>query len=271
MVGASMTDKFTIYGVPKAVMDHLEPEIAEHFNLRPLELIPVQPMVDNVPALPILFSKKVYWPWLNTDIELDATLTAARRTGKSLRTEEFVNEWIKGPEQVPAPFWTNRFFYQGYYPETKPREFAWKPELTVIGRKKHYLYRTYVHPIDYWKKGAKQFAVPARRRAGVGAYKLKTLQMLRAPEPADWSQEVLRAETQPRYFRHRDGMSIDLNDYPPGQTVAFRFQPGIPAGQVFTLTRTDDVRFVNPYQERASERRAKYSSTMDGNGKPRKK
>lgn len=177
---------------------------------------------------------------------LPLTFTMGRNTGKTQTVDELMQLVASDERRMETPvedFFTGFYRHMrgtllGYMGEARPRKqtFIWQPEISIIGRKKHWLYPTYVHPIDGWKNGAMRFRVPARRRAGFGAYKkLKQLESFKAPQPTDCAWDVFREEVRIRY-----------DHYPPGTLITIAY---------------DGMRWVDPYKERASQRRARLSST----------
>lgn len=106
----------------------------------------------------------------------------------------------------------------------------------------------------------RRFWVPAKRYAGINAYNLPELQYLSAPKCADWSRFAYEAMYNKYTPRWKGGMVFEFpEDASPGSTITITY----PAGGGWTRGGERTLR--------ASERRAQHSSTMDGNGKPRKK
>lgn len=85
----------------------------------------------------------------------------------------------------------------GYIGEANPREFEWIPELTVVGRARWQLYKSY----NYYGEGRNRryFVAPAHRQAGLNAYKLKSIEILKQKKPSDrYSHWVLALALHPR-------------------------------------------------------------------------
>lgn len=224
---------------------------------------------------------RVYWPHLNQDAGDNPILTLGRQCGKTETTDALMNEvadrsWpiFTWTEIYPSFRDTFHYLIHGYYAEAKPPGERWMGDFAL----RYYGYEArdlwdhrewlgddtlhhteFLSPHEWYKRGVLRVIIPARRYAGLHAYELQSLFYLKQPKPGDWSQEVFRHETEAQYYRHRDGAVIYLEPHLSGATT-------------FSYTvRGGDIRFVNPYEERASERRAKHSSTMDKNGKPRRR
>lgn len=235
--------------------------------------------------------KKVYWPHLNVGANEETILQMCRNTGKPLTSQQFIEDYVDAVENdildrrrrgevepdVPVFTWTElypssfHFRIHGYYAEARPRISEWYDSFALryygYGATRLWDHRELlglgVHENEFRpgfdRRRVLNVVVPARRYAGLHAYELQELHYLAQPKPGDWSRELFQHETEGRYVRHRDGYVMYLDDFPPGATT-------------ITYTKLGSgFRMVNPYEEHASARRARHSSTMDKNGKPRRK
>jgi hypothetical protein len=288
MVGTPLNEygQIIVHQVPQAVLEHFPEEHRKDFDLRPIEMLPEtteETYNDRVyprEAFPVVQGNQC---WVERVTPRDAVtvqplmdpvpliFSMGRNTGKSLTTADIFDNIVSDERPMDAleNFFTG--FYKrlngtlnGYMGEARPRKvsFNWEPELTIIGRKRFWLYPTYTSLIGPNGKDIMRVCVPARRRAGFAAYKSmkrQDLQILKPPKPLDWSfalfEEEVRNWYRPAYGP--DGLIL-LKQLQPGQRVTVTYSFGT-------------LRFVDPYKERPSERRARLSSTADSNGKPRRK
>lgn len=177
------------------------------------------------------------------------TFTFSETFFPTVHVTRWMLEGYRCEAKPPMSQWLGGFKLRYYGYESKK---LWDHrELLGLGENENEFLETFDH------RKCLQVVVPARRYAGLNAYELQKLYYLKMPKAGDWSQQIFRHETEGRYVRHRDGHVMYLDDFPPGATI--------------TYTVKSNFRMVNPYEERASERRARHSSTMDGNGKPRRR
>jgi hypothetical protein len=219
-----------------------------------------------------------------------------RNTGKSLNTTELleglVNDFdgdvvlnaaetvdIKSVEQ-PTFTWNERYypmadpirnyftnfwqFMNGVMGEAKPPGF---PKITrlEIGNGFGHQLRRRARILEPWNpvtmRPPRRFWVPAKRYAGINAYNLPELKYLNVPKCADWSRYAYNGHISNFRIRWKGGLVFELPADETGfygtYTITYPIHSGWMTGGERTL--------------RASERRARYSSTMDGNGKPRRK
>jgi hypothetical protein len=208
-------------------------------------------------------------------------LSIGRATGKSLTATEalegLVNDFdgdvILGAAETikiqenPTFTWTERYkisddirgyftnfwgLFHAYMGETNPR--GWLPPIRRCmpfrGDRLHRRARI----LEAWNpvtmRPPRRFWVPAHRFAGFAAYPyMDGVRYLEQPKHGDWSHELYVEETSFSSWRYRPGKIVITypEDFGGWKTI-------------------NDVGSLRP-----SERRARYSSTMDGNGKPRKK
>lgn len=197
-----------------------------------------------------------------------------RAYGKNLLTSELMERLVGDFDGdavsavMPTFTWTERYkvppetyrylatqwgTFHGYLGETHPRSM-----MPVIHRvypihRLHYMLKRRARFLEPWdptsNRPPHRFWVPARRFAGFAAYPNLDVTYLDRPSKPAWDHNLYVEETSFKSWRHRPGTIIITypEDFGGWKTIS-------------------DVGSLRP-----SERRARYSSTSDGNGKPRKK
>jgi hypothetical protein len=197
---------------------------------------------------------KDYYPSLRTAL-------MGRSVGKSMVTEELMRA-IAGDE-VPMMSWNVKFDIPMPYGPLQAAIYGVMGEVKPppSGGNALWVQRVFPGPLVVCDKmewvegyfgGGHYRKIPARRFAGLYSYRIDP-EYLKEPQPSHGvAWEVFRKETT----WYRDNSPI----YPYSEHKT---------GNVYVISYTafggrDDGLSLSP-----SERRAKYSSTMDGNGKPR--
>ncbi len=205
---------------------------------------------------------------------VSVTLGNGRQTGKSLLTSEIAERLVgdfdgdSASLVMPTFTWTERYkisddirsyftnfwgSFHGYIGEAHPRS-RWP----VIHRvyplhRLQYMLQRRARVLEPWDPSSnrppRRFWVPARRFAGFAAYPGLDVTYLDRPSKPAWDHNLYVEETSFKSWRHRPGTIIITypEDFGGWKTIS-------------------DVGSLRP-----SERRARFSSTMDNNGKPRKK
>lgn len=219
---------------------------------------------------------------LSAGLPLFPLLTVSADNGEHTLYGEFPH-----PPQVPTFTWTEMYprgqshpwlkmwhRLNGYMGEAKPGFSNWMDGFALryygYGSNKlwdhsewlgddtlHHTERLDVH--ERYKRGVMRVRIPARRYAGLHAYELQNLRYLETPKTADWSRDVFHGQLlfRPRSELRVEGQTVHIpkDIYEAGETVVLSYES-------FKLHYSPTLR--------PSERRAKYSSTADGNGKPRR-
>lgn len=208
-----------------------------------------------------------------------------RNTGKSLLSEDLMKLVCdfdgdsQRMKQVPTFTWTERYtltpetrryfnrswgLFKAYMGETNPRSFL--PQITrvEIGNGFGHELRRRARILEPWDpkttRPPRRFWVPAYRWAGFRAYPDLTVTYLDRPRAYDYSRYAFDSHLYNYRVRWEGGMVFVM----PKDTVGYG---------TYTITYPADFEGWttrhSPRTLRASERRARYSSTMDGNGKPK--
>lgn len=254
--------KYVVHQVPQAVIDHLDPSVKEVLDLRPITYL-------DIPKIP------------------EPMLRMARNTGKSVLASDLL-EILAGDfdgdaattRTVPTFTWTERYntvdpirkFFTGFWDtihgfmgETKPRGFFPKVTRVEWGSGFGHQLRRRARILEPWNpvtvRPPRRFWVAAARFAGFNAYPEVAVTYLDKPKTADWSRYAFDSLCYGYRIQWKGGLVFEL----PKDATGF---------ETFTISYPADFgdwqKKHSPRTLRDSERRARYSSTMDGNGKPRK-
>jgi hypothetical protein len=281
--------KYIVHNVPQAVIDHVPEDVKDVLDLRPMQMLDFPEDSRVVFSMGRNTGKSLKTSELLEGLRHDFDGDAAAYLDHIHLTHLYGQPDQPFDPSVPTFTWTEHYPREdplmrltvGYMGEARRPADRWLGEGFKLG---YYGYQAkklwdhaewlglgkneneYLDTFQAWR--CLRVTVPARRYAGLHAYELSDLFYLRMPKPLDWSREEFEHETrgwQPGY-----PPGVIVIDRPelvkPGQVVSVKYvvQGGRSTCREYHCEQVGTAL-------RPSERRAKYSSTMDGNGKPRRR